>query len=157
MAVLQKLGVRDTDCKGLGLQLWHSCVSCPGKGIGTLAETTKRKKPHKPKEAMGKIIPDKNSAQDGKSSSLRLDLISSSFPVIVSNLIQPHLFPQIWVPQGVSATQVMALREASSSSRVEFPQDTEPVCSASSGPPLSEGVQPHSQGSPLSCRAGCLL
>lgn len=44
MAVLQKLGVRDTDYKGLGLKLWPRHVSWPGKGTGTLAETTKRKK-----------------------------------------------------------------------------------------------------------------
>lgn len=54
IAVLQKLGVRDTDCKGLGLQLWDSCVSCPGKGIGTLAETTKRKKTPQTKGSHGK-------------------------------------------------------------------------------------------------------
>lgn len=118
----------------------------PRQGNWDTYWNNKGEKYHKPKEAIGKMIPDKKSAQDGKPSSLRLDLTSSSSPVIVSDLIHSHLFcksgrhreflPCRWWNWG-----------ASSSSHVEFPQDSR-ACVLCLSPPLFEGVQPHSQGSP---------
>lgn len=118
----------------------------PRQGIWDTCWKNKEQKKHKPKEAMGKLIPDKKPVQDSKPSSLRLDLIRSSFPIIVCDPIHSHLFLQIWAPQGISAMQVMELR-----SQFLFPcwipTRHQSLCPGL-GPSLTEGVQPHSQGSP---------
>lgn len=137
MAMLQELGVRDTNCEGSN----GTGMSPPqARELGHLLKQQRGKKNHKPKEAIGKMTPDKKSAQDGKPSSLRLDLTSSSSPVIVSDLIHSHLFcksgchreflPCRWWNWG-----------ASSSSHVELPQDSR-ACVLCLSPPLFEGVQP---------------